>query len=255
MFILLLHNFNLLANRGSLAGAPYHVAEFPYDVTMSGWQYWGGGGGGAGNCGCTCQLAAAGTAPETLLLLLLLPPPPDMAPGLPEALPPVLPAVLDLWYGEGEPHSSSLRYSSIGLSMSVTENGVVCAAWWLWWWWWCGLGLSDIARSALLSSGSRSPELSENTADAADEAAVTERATFAVCPKNLYPEKRCGRDRAEFFSPFFIFRHRRNAESATALSRHCGERVFSEFFLMRSACVARPRKKVKTIIIIIAQNK
>lgn len=44
------------------------------------------------------------------------------------------------------------------------------------------MGLSDIARSALLSSGSRSPELSENTADAADEAAVTERATFAVCP-------------------------------------------------------------------------
>lgn len=25
-----------IANRGSLAGAPYHVAEFPYDVTMSG---------------------------------------------------------------------------------------------------------------------------------------------------------------------------------------------------------------------------
>lgn len=50
------------------------------------------------------------------------------------------------------------------------------------------MGLRDIARSALLSSGSRSPELSENTADAADEAAVTERATFADCPKNYYPE-------------------------------------------------------------------
>lgn len=25
-----------IANRGSLAGAPYHVAEFPYDVTISG---------------------------------------------------------------------------------------------------------------------------------------------------------------------------------------------------------------------------
>lgn len=93
------------------------------------------------------------------------------------------------------------------------------------------MGLSDIARSALLSSGSRSPELSENTADAADEAAVTERATFAVCPKNFYPEKQCGRDRAEFFSPlFFIFRRRWNAESVTALSRHRGERVFPNFF-------------------------
>lgn len=123
------NNINLLANRGSLAGVPYHVAEFPYDVTMSGWQYCGGGGGGGGgpgNCECTCQPPDDGAVPEPLLLLL--PPPPDMAPGLPDALPPVLPAVLDLWYGDGEPHSSNLRYSSIGLSMSVTENGVVCAA-------------------------------------------------------------------------------------------------------------------------------
>lgn len=59
------------------------------------------------------------------------------------------------------------------------------------------MGLKDIARSALLSSGSRSPELSENTADAADEAAVTERATFADCPKNCYPEN-THVDRAEY---------------------------------------------------------
>lgn len=64
----------------------------------------------------------------------------------PTLLPPVL-----LLYGEAGPQSSNFLYdSSIGLNISLTENGVVCE--------FCCLGLKDMAKSAPLSSGKMSGE-------------------------------------------------------------------------------------------------
>lgn len=113
--------------------ALYHPAALlPYERSGGPLQYCGG------NCAATCMygLAIDAGLTEVGAPFVLLPP---------TLLPPVL-----LRYGDAGPQSSNFLYSSMGLSISDTENGVVCE--------FCCLGLKDMARSTPLSSGSMSGE-------------------------------------------------------------------------------------------------